>query len=117
MRRLILTVRTCARACLSRAVCAWNVTVELLRWRVRRTSSSFSFGQNHLRRRYAFGAIDREAFERGLRYLRRGQRGPAPGIPREPGRLPAVLSPPEEAGEVKTAIGAARAKLARKEMI
>ena len=88
MRRLILTVRSCARACLSRclsrAVCAWKVSMELLRRRIRRTSSSFSFGQNQLRRRYAFGAIDREAFERGLRYLRRGRRGrrgPAPWDP------------------------------------
>ena len=31
--------------------------------------------------------------------------------------MPAVLPPPEEAKEVKTAIGAARAKLARKEML
>jgi len=31
--------------------------------------------------------------------------------------LPAVLPPPEEEKEVKTAIGAARAKLARKEML
>ena len=31
--------------------------------------------------------------------------------------LPAVLPPPEEEKEVKTAIGAARAKKARKEML
>jgi hypothetical protein len=31
--------------------------------------------------------------------------------------MPAVLPPPEEEKEVKTAIGAARAKLARKEML
>ena len=31
--------------------------------------------------------------------------------------LPAVLPPPEEEKEVKTAIGAARAKLARKELL
>ena len=31
--------------------------------------------------------------------------------------LPAVLPPPEEEKEVKTAIGAARAKMARKEML
>ena len=84
MRRLILTVGTRARACLNRAVDAWNVTLELLRRRVRRTSSPFSFGENHLRRRYAFGAIDRETFERGLQYLkraRRGRRGPQPWDP------------------------------------
>ena len=31
--------------------------------------------------------------------------------------LPAVLPPPEEEKDVKTAIGAARAKIARKEML
>jgi hypothetical protein len=31
--------------------------------------------------------------------------------------MPAVLPPPEEAKDVKTAIGAARAKQARKEML
>jgi hypothetical protein len=31
--------------------------------------------------------------------------------------LPAVLPPPEEEKDVKTAIGAARAKMARKEMV
>jgi hypothetical protein len=31
--------------------------------------------------------------------------------------MPAVLPPPEEEKEVKTAIGAARAKLARKKML
>jgi hypothetical protein len=31
--------------------------------------------------------------------------------------LPAVIPPPEEEKEVKTAIGAARAKQARKEML
>ena len=56
--------------------------MELLRRRVRRTSRSFSFGQNHLRRRYAFGAIDRETFERGLRYLSAG-----PAWPSGPGTL------------------------------
>ena len=79
MRRLIAKVWTCARVCLNRAACACRGTVELLRRRVRRTSSPSSFGQNHLRRRYAFGAIDRETFERGLQYLkraRRGRRGP-----------------------------------------
>ncbi|PYQ04208.1 MAG: hypothetical protein DMF82_11345 [Acidobacteria bacterium] len=65
----------------------------------------------------------------GLFFVRRPNRGcksrasSASGLEASPGGppqllgLPAVLPPPEEEKDVKTAIGAARAKQARKEML
>jgi hypothetical protein len=83
MRRLIATVRTRVGACVNRAVWVWSGTLKILRRPFRRRSRDPVL-ENQLRRRYVFGSIDRETFERGLRYLRRGGRWRPPQGPEPP---------------------------------
>jgi hypothetical protein len=77
MRRLIGTLRVGVAAGVSLTARVWRVTLNILR-RVFRQKAHDRAQENQLRRRYAFGSIDRETFERGLRSLRRGRpwRGP-----------------------------------------
>ena len=77
MRQLIATLRVGVAAGVNLTARVWSVTLKILRRPFRQKSRDHS-QEKQLRRRYAFGSIDRETFERGLRYLRRGRpwRGP-----------------------------------------
>jgi hypothetical protein len=82
MRRLIATLRVGVAAGVNLTGRVWSVTLNILR-RLSRQRSRDHAQEKQLRRRYAFGSIDRETFERGLRYLRRGRpwRGPQSSDP------------------------------------
>jgi uncharacterized membrane protein len=72
---MIATLRVGVAAGVNLTARVWSVTRNILR-RLRRQKSRDHSQEKQLRRRYAFGSIDRETFERGLRYLRRGRGRP-----------------------------------------
>ena len=82
MRQLIATLRVGVAAGVNLTARVWSVTLKILRRPFRQRSRDNS-QEKQLRRRYAFGYIDRETFERGLRHLRRGRpwRGPRSSDP------------------------------------
>jgi hypothetical protein len=82
MRRLIAKLWVGVAAGVNLTARVWSVTLNILRRPFRQKSRDHS-QEKQLRRRYAFGSIDRETFERGLRYLRRGRpwRGPQSSDP------------------------------------
>jgi hypothetical protein len=71
--RLLATVWVDLGVGVRRVVRGCNRIVQLLRRRLGRQSHDPA-SENHLRRRYALGSIDRATFERGLRHVRRGRR-------------------------------------------
>ena len=55
----------------------WDQTLSSIRRRCRRAPHDSLFVEQQLRRRYAFGDIDREMFEREQDSLKRGEQGSA----------------------------------------
>ena len=77
VRRLMTTIGGRIGAALLICRTMWGQTVSSIRRRFRRAPHDSLFVEQQLRRRYAFGVIDREMFEREQDCLKRGEQGSA----------------------------------------